>query len=34
MPFGPMMVAGAVVAIFYGQELIQIWRNYVSLTGS
>ena len=34
VPFGPMMVAGAVVAIFYGQELIQIWRNYVSLTGS
>lgn len=33
VPFGPMMVAGAFIAMFYGKELIQVWRNYVGLTG-
>lgn len=34
VPFGPMMVVGAVLSIFYGQQLILIWRNYVGLNGS
>lgn len=33
VPFGPMMVAGAMIAMFYGKEILQIWRNYVGLTG-
>jgi leader peptidase (prepilin peptidase)/N-methyltransferase len=33
VPFGPMMVAGALISMFYGQALIQIWRNYVGLNG-
>jgi len=33
VPFGPMMVAGAMLAVFYGQQLIQVWRNYVGLAG-
>ena len=32
VPFGPMMVAGAMVVIFYGEEILQIWRDYVGLT--
>jgi len=32
VPFGPMMVAGALIAIFYGAELIEIWRYYVGLS--
>lgn len=32
VPFGPMLVAGAFVAIFYGTELIKMWRNYVGLS--
>lgn len=32
VPFGPMMVAGAIITIFYGNELIEIWRNYVGLS--
>lgn len=32
VPFGPMMVAGAFIAMFYGKELIDIWRNYAGLT--
>lgn len=31
VPFGPMMVAGALVSIFYGQALIEIWKNYAGL---
>ncbi len=31
VPFGPMMVAGAFIAMFYGKELIGIWMNYVGL---
>lgn len=31
VPFGPMMVAGALIAIFYGAELIEMWRSYVGL---
>jgi len=27
VPFGPMMVAGAIVAIFYGNEVIRMWLN-------
>lgn len=33
VPFGPMMVAGAMTAIFYGKELIKIWYGYMGLTG-
>lgn len=33
VPFGPMMVAGALVSIFYGQTLIDIWRDYSGLNG-
>ena len=32
VPFGPMLVAGALVAIFYGPRLIEIWRAYVGLS--
>lgn len=32
VPFGPMMVVGALIAIFYGTELIELWRNYVGLS--
>ncbi|HUV03743.1 MAG TPA: prepilin peptidase [Armatimonadota bacterium] len=28
VPFGPMMVAGAIVAIFYGNEIIRMWLGY------
>jgi leader peptidase (prepilin peptidase)/N-methyltransferase len=31
VPFGPMMVAGAMLAIFYGRQLIEMWRSYVGL---
>lgn len=34
VPFGPMMVAGAVLSIFYGGRLIEMWRNYVGLGGN
>lgn len=33
VPFGPMMVAGALISMFYGNALINIWRNYVGLNG-
>lgn len=33
VPFGPMMVGGAMIAMFYGEEIIQAWRNYAGLTG-
>lgn len=33
VPFGPMMVAGAMLAIFYGEEIIQVWRNLSGLNG-
>jgi leader peptidase (prepilin peptidase)/N-methyltransferase len=32
LPFGPMMVAGALIAMFYGQELIRAWMNYAGLS--
>jgi leader peptidase (prepilin peptidase)/N-methyltransferase len=32
LPFGPMMVAGALIAMFYGQELIRAWMNYSGLS--
>jgi leader peptidase (prepilin peptidase)/N-methyltransferase len=32
VPFGPMMVAGAMIAIFYGTQLIETWRSYVGLS--
>ena len=32
VPFGPMMVAGALIALFYGAELVGMWRNYVGLS--
>ena len=32
LPFGPMMVAGALIAMFYGQELIRAWINYSGLS--
>ena len=32
VPFGPMMVAGAMLAIFYGRQLIEMWRSYVGLS--
>ena len=28
VPFGPMMVAGAMIAIFYGNEIVRMWLNY------
>ncbi len=31
VPFGPMMVAGAFIAMFYGTQIIDLWRNYVGL---
>lgn len=33
VPFAPMMVAGALISMFYGHALIQMWRNYAGLTG-
>jgi len=34
VPFGPMMVAGALVTIFYGRQIVEIWRSYVIFVGS
>ena len=34
VPFGPMMVAGAMVAIFYGRQIVDMWRSYVVFVGS
>ena len=34
VPFGPMMVAGALVTIFYGRQIVDIWRSYVLFVGS
>lgn len=31
VPFGPMMVAGALAGIFYGEQIIRMWKNYVGL---
>jgi leader peptidase (prepilin peptidase)/N-methyltransferase len=31
VPFGPMMVAGAFIAIFFGRELIQLYCNYAGI---
>ena len=33
VPFGPMLVAGAVLAMLYGKEMLDVWRNYVGLNG-
>lgn len=32
IPFGPMLVAGAVVMIFFGPQIIAWWLNYAGLT--
>ncbi|MGB9586997.1 MAG: prepilin peptidase, partial [Armatimonadota bacterium] len=29
VPFGPMMVAGAFVAVFYGTDLLRLLENYI-----
>ena len=34
VPFGPMMVAGAMLTIFYGKEIVNLWRTYVIFVGS
>lgn len=31
LPFGPFMVVGAMVAMFYGRQLIDLYLNYVGL---
>jgi len=33
VPFGPMMVAGALAAIFYGQAAITAWLRFYGLSG-
>jgi leader peptidase (prepilin peptidase) / N-methyltransferase len=33
VPFGPMMVAGAVIAMFYGKYIIHAWMVYSGLAG-
>jgi leader peptidase (prepilin peptidase)/N-methyltransferase len=33
VPFGPMMVAGALLSIFYGERLIEAWWSYMGLGG-
>ena len=33
VPFGPMMVAGALVTIFCGRHIVDIWRSYVLFVG-
>lgn len=34
IPFGPFMVSGAFIAMFYGQHIINWWKAYAGLTGS
>lgn len=34
VPFGPMMVAGAFLAMFFGKDIIEIWRSYVIFVGN
>jgi prepilin signal peptidase PulO-like enzyme (type II secretory pathway) len=33
VPFGPMIVAGTMLSILYGAQLIQMWRDHVGLNG-